>query len=98
MNKKNQETITLALKEYIPPDCTCAVEDRIRALHGVHEVHLNPVADTVHLLYDGDVVNLEHLKHMLAELDCSCEGEPERPAHAHMQHEGQKAAGHGHHA
>ncbi len=98
MNKKNQETITLALKEYIPPDCTCAFEDRIRALHGVHEVHLNPVADTVQLLYDGDVVNLEHLKHMLAELDCSCEGEPERPAHAHMEHEGQKAAGHDHHA
>ncbi len=93
-----EEMVTLALKEYVAPDCPCPLEDRIRGLHGVHQVNINPVADTVHLVYDEDVVSLEHLKHMLSQLGCSCEGEPERPAHAHMEHERQKAEGHDHHA
>lgn len=90
--------MTLALKEYVGPDCPCKLEDRIRALHGVHEVHINPVADTVHLVYDADVVGLEHLKHMLAQLGCRCEGEQDHTAHAHMTHEQHKAEGHDHHA
>ncbi len=94
----DERSVTLALKEYVSPGCPCGIEDRIQALHGVHEVHVNPVADTVHLAYDADEVSLEHLKHQLAQLGCSCEGEPEHPARAHMEHEHQKAEGHDHHA
>ncbi len=94
----DERSVTLALKEYVSPGCPCGIEGRIQALHGVHEVHVNPVADTVHLAYDADEVSLEHLKHQLAQLGCSCEGEPEQPAHAHMEHEHQKAEGHDHHA
>ena len=94
----DERNVTLALKEYVSPGCPCGIEYRIQALHGVHEVHVNPVADTVHLAYDADEVSLEHLKHQLAQLGCSCEGEPEQPAHAHMEHEHQKAEGHDHHA
>ena len=93
-----EEMITLALKEYVAPDCPCPLEDRIHGLHGVHRVSINPVADTVHLAYDADVVSLEHLKHMLSQLGCSCEGEMDMPSHAHMEHERQKAEGHDHHA
>ena len=93
-----KQSVTLALKEYVGPDCPCRLEDRVQALHGVHEVHINPVADTVHLVYDSDVVSLEHLKHTLAQLGCSCEGEEEHTAHAHMEHEHHKAEGHDHHA
>jgi Cu2+-exporting ATPase len=93
-----ERSITLALKEYVGPDCPCRLEDRIQALHGVHEAHINPVADTVHLVYDSDVVSLEHLKHMLAQLGCTCQGEEQRTAHAHMEHEHHKAEGHDHHA
>jgi len=93
------ERVTLALKDYLGPDyCPCGPEGRIGAIPGVHEVHINPVADTVHLVYDPDVVSLEHLKHQLAELGCPCEGEPEHTAHAHMEHEQHKAEGHDHHA
>jgi len=67
-------------------------------MHGVLDVAINPVADTVHLVYDSDVVSLEHLKHMLAQLGCSCEGEEGQTAHAHMEHEHDKAEGHDHHA
>ena len=93
-----RQSVTLALKEYVGPDCPCRLEGRIKTLHGVHEVHINPVADTVQLTYDADVVSLEHIKHMLAQLGCRCEGEPEHTAHAHMTHEQHKAEGHDHHA
>jgi Cu2+-exporting ATPase len=93
-----KRSVTLALKEYVGPDCPCRLEDRIQALRGVHEAHINPVADTVHLVYDADVVNLERLKHTLAQLGCACEGEEEHTARAHMEHEHHKAEGHDHHA
>jgi cation transport ATPase len=93
-----KRSVTLALKEYVGPDCPCHLEDRIRALHGMLDVAINPVADTVQLTYDADIVGLEHLKHMLAQLGCPCEGEQDHTAHAHMQHEQHKAEEHDHHA
>ncbi len=93
-----KRSVTLALKEYVGPDCPCGIENRIREMHGVLDVAINPVADTAQLTYDADIVNLDHLKHMLAQLGCRCEGEEERPARAHMEHEHQKAEGHDHHA
>ena len=92
------QNVTLTLKEYVGADCPCSLEDHIRKMHGVLDVAINPVADTVHLVYDADVVSLEHLKHMLAQLGCSCEGEEGQTAHAHMEHEHDKAEGHDHHA
>ncbi len=94
----DERSVTLALNEYVGPDCPCRLEEHIRALHGVHEAYINPVADTVHLVYDADVVGLEHLKHMMAQLGCRCEGEQDHTAHAHMTHEQHKAEGHDHHA
>ncbi len=93
-----KRSATLALKEYVGPDCPCGIEDRIREMHGVLDASINPVADTVQLSYDADVVGLEHLKHMLAQLGCPCEGEQDHTAHAHVQHEQHKAAEHDHHA
>jgi Cu2+-exporting ATPase len=91
-------TITLALKEYIGPDCPCRMEDQLRGMHGVLDVAINPVADAVQLTYDADMVSLDHLKHMLSQMGCRCEGQEERPAMAHMEHEQHKAEGHDHHA
>ncbi|MBE9506449.1 MAG: ATPase P, partial [Chloroflexi bacterium] len=93
-----KRSVTLALKEYVGPDCPCSIENRIREMHGVLDVAINPVADAVQLIYDADIVNLDHLKHMLAQLGCRCEGEEERPARAHMEHEQHKAKEHDHHA
>jgi len=90
--------VTLALKDVVGPDCPCGIENRVRALQGVRDVAVNPVADTVQLTYDADVVSIEHLKHMLVQMGCPCEGEPEHTAHAHMEHEHAKAEGHDHHA
>ena len=90
--------VTLALKDYLEPGCPCGLEERIRAIPGVHDAQINPVADTVRLAYDPEVLELEHLKHRLAQLGCRCTGEPERPAQAHLEHEHHKAEGHDHHA
>jgi len=90
--------VTLALKDYLEPGCPCGLEERIRAIAGVHDVQINPVADTLHLAYDPEVLELEHLKHRLARLGCRCAGEPEHPAQAHLEHEHHKAEGHDHHA
>ncbi len=93
-----KRSVTLVLKEYVGPDWPCGIEDRIREMHGVLDVAINPVADTVQLTYDTDVVGLEHLKHTLAQLGCPGEGEQDHTAHAHVQHEQHKAAEHDHHA
>lgn len=93
------DTVTLSLRQYVAPDCTCRLEERIAALHGVYHAAINPVADTLQVTYDPEAVTLEHLKHMLMEMGCPCEGEPtHHAAHAHMEHEGHKAEGHDHHA
>ncbi len=34
------QSVTLALKEYVGPDCPCGLEGRLRALHSVHDVHI----------------------------------------------------------
>ena len=90
--------VTLVLKDDIGPDCPCGLEERIRTLPGVHDVQINPVADTVRLAYDPDMLNLEDLKHHLAQLGCSCAGDLDRPAQAHLEHEHRKAEDHDHHA
>jgi Cu2+-exporting ATPase len=90
--------ITLALKDYVSPCCATGLEDQMRKMEGVFEVQINPLADTIHLEYDDEQVPLDHLKHMLAERGCPCEGEQEKPAAAHMAHEEHKAAEHDHHA
>ncbi|MGB3905142.1 MAG: cation-translocating P-type ATPase, partial [Anaerolineae bacterium] len=92
------DTITLALKEYMPPECTCAVEDKVRDREGVLDVTVNPVDDVVQVTYDGEKIELSQIKAILEQCGYHCEGEMDMPAHAHMEHEHQKAEGHDHHA
>jgi Cu2+-exporting ATPase len=93
-----QEIATLALKEYMPPDCTCAIEDKVRGSEGVLEVTVNPVDDVVQVTYDGEQIELSQIKEILERCGYQCEGEMEMPSHAHMEHEHQKAEAHDHHA
>ncbi len=93
-----REVVTLALKEYMPPDCTCAIEDKVRDREGVLEVTMNPVDDVVQVTYDGEKIELSQIKAILELCGYQCEGEMDMPSHAHMEHEQQKAEGHDHHA
>jgi Cu2+-exporting ATPase len=96
--RTKEKTITLALKEYMPPDCTCAIEDKVKSTEGVHKVNVNPVDDVVQVTYDGEEIELAQIKAILERCGYHCEGESEMPAHAHVEHEQQKAGGHDHHA
>jgi Cu2+-exporting ATPase len=93
-----REVVTLALKEYMPPDCTCAIEDKVRDSEGILEVTMNPVDDVVQVTYDGEEIQLSQIKGILERCGYQCEGEMDMPSHAHMEHEHQKAEGHDHHA
>jgi len=93
-----EEMVTLALKEYMPPDCTCAIEDKVRDREGVLDVTVNPVDDVVQVTYDGEKIDLSQIKEILERCGYHCEGEMDMPSHAHMQHEHQKAEAHDHHA
>ncbi len=93
-----KEMVTLALKEYMPPDCTCAIEDKVRDREGVLDVTVNPVDDVVQVTYDGEKIEPSQIKEILERCGYQCEGEMDMPSHAHMEHEHQKAEGHDHHA
>ncbi len=93
-----QETVTLALKQYMPPDCTCAIEDQVKAGEGVLDVAVNPVDDVVQVTYDAEKTGPGQIKTLLEKCGYHCEGEMEMPSRAHMEHERQKAEGHDHHA
>jgi len=93
-----KEMVTLALKEYMPPDCACAIEDKVRDREGVLEVTVNPVDDVVQVTYDGEEIELDQIKEILERCGYQCAGEMDMPSHAHMEHEHQKAEAHDHHA
>lgn len=90
--------LSLALADFMPPDCACGVEDKIKALPGIVEATINPLSDVVHVAYDPERVHLDQIKEVLRECGYMCEGEEDTPAHAHMQHEKARAEGHDHHA
>ena len=92
------ERMTLVLKEYLPPDCTCAVEDRVRGVEGVLDAAVNPVDDVVQVTYDPEKLHPGEIKAILERCGYHCEGDMDMPSHAHMEHERQKAEGHDHHA
>jgi len=93
-----EKTVTLALKEYMPPDCTCAIEDKVRGSEGVVAVSVNPVDDVVQVTYDPEKIEPDQIKAVLERCGYRCEGEVDMPSHAHMEHEHEKAEGHDHHA
>ncbi|TKJ28812.1 MAG: copper-translocating P-type ATPase [Chloroflexi bacterium B3_Chlor] len=93
-----REIVTLALKEYMPPDCTCAIEDKVRDREGVLDAAVNPVDDVVQVTYDGEKIELSQIKEILERCGYQCEGEMDMPSHAHMKHEHEKAEAHDHHA
>jgi len=93
-----EQVVTLALKEYMPPECTCAIEDKVRGSEGVLDVTVNPVDDVVQVTYDGEKIELSQIKEILERCGYHCEGEMDMPSHAHMEHEHEKAEAHDHHA
>lgn len=90
--------LSLVLTDFMPPDCACGVENKIKSLPGVGEASVNPLEDVIHIQYYAQDVGPEEIKEVLRQCGYECHGETERPAHAHIEHEKMRAEGHDHHA
>ena len=55
-------TIIRVLKEHPPPECTCAVEDRVRGAEGLCEGAVTPVDELVQVLGIAQSTTSHHLR------------------------------------
>ncbi len=93
-----KESINLVLKDYMPPDCTCKIEDKLLKKQGVLDAAVNSIDDVVYVEYDADQISLDAIKHVLHQCGYKCQGEHHDMAHQHLEHEHHKAEHHDHHA
>lgn len=93
-------TVTFRLEEFLSPDCSCTVEDRVREVEGVRDARLNALTGelTVDLEPEGRV---EAAEEKLEACGYACRARPSTSEMAHAEHEAQAtkgAAEHDHHA
>lgn len=93
-----KQTINLVLKDYMPPDCNCKVEDKLLKKQGVLDAAVNAIEDVVYVEYDADQISLDAIKHVLHQCGYKCHGEHHNMAQHHIEHEDHKAEHHDHHA
>jgi len=95
------ETIQLQVREYISPECTCKVEDMVKAVPHVVEASFDPVNNILKVKVHRGMTSANDIIEALKQ--CSVDCEQRRPVHemAHMEHEAMKTkkpASHDHHA
>lgn len=95
------ETIKLEIRDYLSPECSCKVEDKVNAIEHVTDSAFDPVNNLLMVTASAGKVTAEDI---IAELkQCAVRCELGRPAHeqAHREHEAMKMkhpAAHDHHA
>ncbi len=94
------ETIELQVRDYISPECTCKVEDIVKAVPHVIEASFDPVSNMLKVKVHRGMASAGDIIEALKQCSIRCEQRP--PAHemAHMEHEAMKMkpAAHDHHA
>ena len=71
------------------------MEDHIAGLDGIDEVSVQPVHGLVTVEYDGERLSEGEVRERLAGAGCPCAGKP--VSQAHLPHDAEAAAEHGHH-
>src|SRR3990170_4355517 len=95
------ETIELQVRDYISPECTCKVEDMVKAVPHVVEASFDPVNNILKVkVHRGMAAAKDIIKELK---QCAVRCEQRMPAHemAQMEHEAMKVkkpAAHDHHA
>lgn len=69
-------SVTFHTRVCLPPDCAHKIEARIGNLDGVKSVTLQPVHERVTVKYDPKRMDEAKIRERLAEVGCSCDGEP----------------------
>ena len=94
------ETIELQVRDYISPECTCKVEDMVKAVPHVIEASFDPVNGMLKVKVHRGMASAGDIIEALKQCSIRCEQRP--PAHemAHMEHEAMKMkpAAHDHHS
>jgi Cu2+-exporting ATPase len=94
------ETIELHVQDYISPECTCRVEDMVKAAHHVVEASFDPVNSILKVKVHRGMTSAEDIIKELKQ--CAVRCEQRMPTHkmAHMEHEAmkmKKPVAHDHH-
>lgn len=95
------ETISLQVQDYISPECTCKVEDMVKALPHVADASFDPVNNFLKVKVHRGMTSDKNIIEELKQCKIRCEQRP--PAHemSRMEHETtkmKKPASHDHHA
>lgn len=95
------ETIKLEIRDYLSPECSCKVEDKVNAIEHVTDSAFDPVNNLLMVTASAGKVTAEDIIAKLKQ--CAVRCELGRPAHeqAHREHEAMKMkhpAAHDHHA
>ncbi|MFQ5819276.1 MAG: heavy metal translocating P-type ATPase [Candidatus Heimdallarchaeota archaeon] len=99
--QETYETIKLEIRDYLSPECSCKVEDKVNAIEHVTDSAFDPVNNLLMVTASAGKVTAEDI---IAELkQCAVRCELGQPAHeqAHREHEAMKRkhpAAHDHHA
>lgn len=88
--EKAISTLTLELKEFMPPDCSCKVENYVKKRLPVLEVSINPVIDVLTVEYDKEKVSADQIKQTLLECGYRCEETTSPAEEMHKMHEAMK--------
>lgn len=97
-----KDRVVFQLSEYMPPECACPVERRLRSLPGVEEASLDPSLGTLIVVYDPGRISQTDLEEHLRRCGAECSplhGHPEAPSPPHHpgHAEGPEPPGHDHH-
>jgi Cu2+-exporting ATPase len=96
----SQEQLVLQVKDFMPPDCACQIEDKIRKVPGVRQAALNTLTGelSVWLAPEGSE---KAVVQALRECRYECGARPTAPEMSHEEHRAHdagEAAEHDHHA
>lgn len=88
------------LRDFMPPDCSCAVEDKVMGVPGVESAHLNTLTGELSVLL-GEGGTSGAVEERLRECGYECDPRPSSTQMAHEEHRAHAAkepAEHDHHA
>lgn len=90
------EALSLEIKDYMPPECTCKIEDIVKKNPHVVDASFNPISNLLTVKAHKGMLTAEDIKKILKECGYRCEKGRTPHEQAHMEHEAMKVKKHEH--
>ncbi|MFQ5796492.1 MAG: heavy metal translocating P-type ATPase [Candidatus Bipolaricaulia bacterium] len=82
-----EEKAVLNLREFMPPDCSCRIEDRVKKDNPyVIDVEVNPVDGLIQATFDGEKTGVAEIEAILKRCGYKCEHRKHKHGDAHEDH------------